>query len=257
LTFIAALNQLPIMGGALLAGLLGAIWGSFCAALILRWPQGRSLSGRSTCDDCGAVLRARDLLPIVSYLWLKGCCRDCGGGIDGLHRRVEIVATSIGFLSLFLMPGISGWAWAVMGWLLLPLIWLDARHFWLPDRLTMALALVGLPLGGLVSGADLTSRWVGAMLGGLALMLTAYLYRKWRGRDGMGGGDPKLIAAIGVWIGWQALPMLLLMASGAGLMWALSRAKKGDQPLSERPVPFGVFLGVGGYITAALWPLIA
>lgn len=254
---LAALDQLPILWGALLAGLLGAIFGSFVAALVLRWPQGRGLSGRSTCDHCGAVLRARDLLPILSHLWLKGRCSDCGGAINPFHRRVEWGAAAIGFFSLFVMPGLSGWAWAVMGWLLLPLMLLDARHFWLPDRLTMAVALIGLPLGSLVSGADLTSRWLGALIGGAALMLVAFAYRRLRGRDGMGGGDPKLMAALGMWTGWQALPLLLLIASGAGLLWALSRPKKGDQLLSATPVPFGMFLGVGGYIAAALWPLIA
>lgn len=257
LPLMTALNHVPIIWGALFAALLGLIWGSFSAALVMRWPQGRGLSGRSTCDHCGAVIRARDLLPLFSQLWLKGRCRDCSGVIDPLHRRIEYMAAGIGFFSLFIMPGVSGWAWAIMGWLLLPIMLLDARHFWLPDRLTMALALIGLPLGGLLSGVDLTSRWIAALVGGVALMLVRLAYRQWRGREGMGGGDPKLMAALGVWIGWQALPMLLLIASGAGLIWALSRPKKGDQPLSVRPVPFGVFLGVGGYITAALWPLIA
>lgn len=255
--FLFWLDQWPIAYGAMAAALLGAVFGSFIAALVLRWPRGEGLSGRSACDHCGQKISARYMVPILSYAYLKGRCAACGGAIDPFHRRVEIASAVMGGAALFLVPGLSGWAWAVMGWMILPLILLDMRHFWLPDRLTLPLAILGLLIGGWASGAQFDARWIGAFAGGIALMLIRYGYRRWRGVEGMGAGDPKLMAAIGAWIGWQALPLALLLASAAGIIWAITTQQKGDKPLMARPIPFGVFLGAGGWIAAGLWPLLS
>jgi leader peptidase (prepilin peptidase)/N-methyltransferase len=250
------LDQLPIAYGALLAGGLGAILGSFIATLALRWPKGEGLGGRSHCDACGRTLRAAELVPLLSRLWLRGKCRDCGAAIEPFHGRVEATAAGIGAAAVFVMPGLVGWIWALMGWMLLPLMLLDARHFWLPDRLVMPLAVMGLLMAGPLTGASLDQRFIGAVVGGLTLLAVMSAYRKLRGVDGMGGGDPKLMAALGAWLGWQALPLALLLASAAGIIWALLSHKKEDGALAERAIPFGVFLGAGGWLSAALWPLM-
>ncbi len=163
----------------------------------------------------------------------------------------------IGGMALVIMPGTVGWMWALFGWMLLPLALLDARHFWLPDRLSALLAIVGLLLAGPLLGAPLLDRWIGALAGGAALALIAWAYRRARGGDGMGGGDPKLVAAIGCWIGWQALPLTLLLASLGGIVWALVVQRKGDRPLGQRSVPFGVFACTAAFATVPLWPLIS
>ena len=137
----AFLNALPIGAGIALAALIGAIFGSFIATLVLRWPAGRSLAGRSRCDGCDAPLGARDLVPLLSALRLRGRCRRCGAPIDPFHGRVELASALIGALALAVIPGISGWLWALFGWLLLPLALLDARHMWLPDPLNALLAV--------------------------------------------------------------------------------------------------------------------
>lgn len=163
----------------------------------------------------------------------------------------------IGAGALAIMPGSAGWIWALFGWLMLPLVLLDARHYWLPDPLNLLLAMVGLLLAGPLLETTLLDRWVGALAGGFSLALLAWAYRRARGADGMGGGDPKLVAAIGAWLGWQALPLMLLLASLGGIVWALALQRKGDQPLAPRRVPFGVFMCVAAFAAVLLWPLIS
>ena len=247
------LDALPFGTGIALAGLIGLILGSFIATLVLRWPAGRSVLGRSQCDGCGRPLGALDLIPLLSALAARGRCRTCGAPIDRFHSRVEAGSALIGMIALALMPGITGWLWALFGWLLLPLALLDARHFWLPDRLGALLAVTGLLLAGPLFGAGLLDRWIGAVAGGMTLALLAWGYKRTRGAEGMGGGDPKLVAAIGCWTGWQALPLLLLLASAGGIGWALFAQRKGDRPLAERWVPFGVFLSIAAFAAAPIW----
>lgn len=243
--------------GVAFAAVIGLILGSFIATLVLRWPAGRSVLGRSRCDGCQRPLGAMDLVPLLSAFGLRGRCRRCDAPIDRFHTHVEVGAALIGGLALAFLPGTAGWLWALFGWLLLPLALLDARHFWLPDRLNAVLAVAGLLLAGPLLGASLLDRWIGAVGGGAALALIAWGYRRARGGDGMGGGDPKLVAAIGCWLGWQALPLVLLLASLGGVVWALIGQQKRDQPLAQRPVPFGVFACTAAFAAVPLWSLIA
>ncbi|PKP97495.1 MAG: prepilin peptidase [Alphaproteobacteria bacterium HGW-Alphaproteobacteria-13] len=252
----AFIDTLPVGAGVLLAALLGAVVGSFIATLVLRWPAGRSILGRSRCDGCAHALGPRDLVPLLSALAARGRCRHCSAPIDPFHARVEMGAALLGGAALALMPGTAGWLWALFGWLLLPLALLDARHLWLPDRLTLPLAVVGLLLAGPLMETRLLDRWIAAVTGGLALALLAWAWRR-RAREGMGGGDPKLVAAIGAWIGWQALPLMLLLASLSGIVWALAAQGKGDTPLSARRVPFGLFACGAAWAAVPLWPLLA
>jgi leader peptidase (prepilin peptidase)/N-methyltransferase len=253
----AAAGALPFGAGVGLGALLGLVLGSFIATLVLRWPDGRSLLGRSHCDGCGRPLGPLDLVPLASALVQRGRCRTCGAPIDPFHMQVELAAGLLGALALFIMPGLAGWLWALFGWLLLPLALLDARHMWLPDRLSAVLAVAGLLLAGPLLGTSLLDRWIGAFAGGVLLALIALAYRRGRGKEGMGGGDPKLVAAIGCWLGWQALPLMILLASTGGLLWALVSQGKGDRPLSMRAVPFGTFLAIAAWAAVPIWPLLA
>jgi leader peptidase (prepilin peptidase)/N-methyltransferase len=240
-------------GGAL----LGAIIGSFLGALVLRWPRGASVvRGRSCCDACGAQIAARDLIPILSFLLRRGRCRACGGAIERTHFWIELTAALIGGVAFALFPPIQAAAFVLLGWLLLPLAWIDARHHWLPDPLVGALALAGLLLGELVSGADLLDRLIGAVAGGLSLALIAEIYRRARGRDGLGGGDPKLFAALGCWLGWALLPPLLLVASALGLVWAGVEAARGRLLSATTRLPLGTLLALAVPIALAVWPLV-
>lgn len=254
---IAPFDAFPFGMGVALAALIGLVLGSFIATLVLRWPAGRSVMGRSQCDGCQRTLGATELVPLLSALWMRGRCRGCGARIDPFHAYVELASALIGGLALAILSGTAGWLWALFGWLLLPLALLDARHFWLPDRLSAVLAVVGLLLAGPLLGTPLLDRWIGALVGGLALALIAWAYRRTRGGDGMGGGDPKLVAAIGCWVGWQALPLMLVLASLGGIVWALVGQRKGDQPLGQRRIPFGMFACTAAFAVVPAWPLIA
>jgi leader peptidase (prepilin peptidase)/N-methyltransferase len=253
---VSFLDALPYGMGIALAALIGLILGSFIATLALRWPAGRSVLGRSQCDACGRALGGLDLVPLLSALASRGRCRTCGAPISPFHWRVELGSALVGVVALGFAPGVAGWLWALFGWLLLPLLLLDARHFWLPDRLSALLAVVGLLFAGPLFGASLLDRWIGAVAGGTTLALLAWTYRRTRGVEGMGGGDPKLVAAIGCWTGWQALPLLLLLASAGGIGWALLGQRKGDPPLAERRVPFGVFLCAAAFAAVPAWRLL-
>lgn len=237
---------------ALAGAVLGAIMGSFLATLILRWPAGRSIMrGRSACDNCGATLTTRDLVPLFSMLTLKGRCRHCGARIDPFHGRIEAACAFIGAFAIGLAPGLSGLAWALLGWLLLTLALLDWRHFWLPDALTLPLAFLGFTIGTWANDVRLTDRIMGAVLGYGALLLLSIGYKALRKREGLGLGDAKLLGALGAWFGWQTLPFILLIASVAGLMAMLLT---GRITSAAARVPLGSFLAVAalpGWMTAS------
>lgn len=243
---------------------LGAIAGSFIATLCLRWPEGRSvLAGRSHCDGCGRTLGAMDLVPLLSALSSRGRCRSCGAAIDPVHGRIELASLVAGAGPFVFLPPLSAAIWATMAWLLIPLVWLDRRYLWLPDRLVVLLAATGLAVGVLLgdatlggatlSGPTLGDRLIGGAAGWAVLAAIGWVFRRLRGVEGLGGGDPKLIGALGLWLGWQALPLLLLLASSMGLALALIDAR--HVPLKQQRIPLGSMLGLSGMFMA-LYPAL-
>ena len=214
--------------------------GSFLATLIIRWPLDEQVvAGRSRCDSCRQALPASSLIPLISYLAARGRCRGCGARIDPLHFQVELASALLAALALLLQPNLAGAALAALWLLLLAPALLDARHMWLPDPLTLVLAAGGLLFGGLIAGVALTDRLIGGAAGYLSLSLIALAYRRWRGREGLGGGDPKLLGAIGLWTGWAALPIIALLAALAGIGTALAT---GRSRLDR--MPFGTLLAL-------------
>jgi leader peptidase (prepilin peptidase)/N-methyltransferase len=211
----------PILGG-----MLGLVAGSFLATLVIRWPQGKSLAGRSRCDSCGTTLAVCDLVPLLSFAATRGHCRHCGAAIPPQHLQLELAAAAVGALALFAAPGLVGLAGALFGWLLLALLALDLDHFWLPDRLTLPLLALGLVLG---NGTP-TQRVVGALLGGGGFLLLALAYRRLRGREGLGLGDAKLMAALGAWLSPPMLGPLILLSALAGIGFAAVRAYRNGGP---------------------------
>lgn len=229
---------------------LGAIVGSFLATLLLRWPAGQSaLRGRSRCDGCGRTLRLAELVPIVSYLLLRGRCRSCGGAISDRHLAVEVAAGLVGAVALLAHPGSPGALTALFGWWLLLLAALDAEHHWLPDRLTLPLLGAGLLAGAVEFGPPPASRLIGAAAGFLSLWAIAAVYRRLRGREGLGGGDPKLLAALGAWLGWPQLPFVLLGAGLLGLAAVAARRLRGERVAATDRLPLGTLMAL------AAWPL--
>jgi leader peptidase (prepilin peptidase)/N-methyltransferase len=235
----------------LLLGVLGLVFGSFIATVAIRWPEGRSaLKGRSACDGCGKALAWRELVPVFSYLAQRGRCRACGAAISPFHIAVELLGGVIGVVAGIVAPGVEGVAGAVFGWLLLALAALDLRAFWLPNVLTGALAVAGLLTGLAGLAPDLGARLIGGVAGYASLALAAWGYRIARGRDGLGGGDPKLLGAIGLWLGWQVLPLVVLAACVGGLLAVLTMRLGGRALGMQDRMPLGVLLAMAAW---AVW----
>lgn len=232
---------------AAIYGVAGAIIGSFVAALVLRWLDDRSvLAGRSACDHCGKTLRAWELVPVVSFVLLRGRCARCRKAIDPVHWRIEAIAALIG-VSAGWVAGADGWTGALFGWTLLALGALDALAFWLPDRLTAWAAGAGVLTGLLGHAPSPGERIVGGLVGFVGLWAIAEGYRRWRGREGMGGGDPKLLGAIGLWLGWRMLPGVLLAACVIGLGFVAVRHLLGQRASGQDMVPLGLLLALAAY----------
>ena len=237
---------LAAAGGAL----LGLVAGSFLATVLIRWPQRRSvLAGRSRCDACEAPLAARDLVPVLSFLVLRGRCRRCGAAIDRRHIAVELAAALIGLVAALAHPLPLALVSAGFGWWLLLVAALDLEHQWLPDRLTLPLIPLGLLAAWAGFGPPLAERAAGAAIGWAALVLIAFLYRHVRGRDGMGGGDPKLFGALGAWAGAWNLPAILVGAGLLGLAAVLAMRLRGEEVGATSRLPLGTLMAL------AAWPV--
>src|SRR5438270_3264292 len=241
--------------------LIAPFIGSFLGLLIRRLPEGSTIvRGRSRCDACGATLRVRDLVPIVSWLIVGARCRYCNQPLGWFYPGVEVAALAIALASVLIDGGLAdgglidggqgAWLDCVLGWWLLALAWIDLRSWLLPDSLTLPLIIGGLAAAFLFNPDQLTERALGAALGYLSLMAIAALYRALRGREGLGGGDAKLLAASGAWLGAAALPQVILLAALSALAAAACVRLAGVQLGIHSALPFGPFLALA---TRVLW----
>lgn len=209
------------------------------------------LKGRSACPACGTRLGPADLVPLASWLALRGRCRHCRAPIDVSYPLTEIACLLVPALAFALLPPDRAWLAAALGWWLVALAAVDLRTRLLPDALSLPLLLLGVlvavlgPAAGLeppVTGADSLT---GAVAGFSVFALLGLLYRRLRGRDGLGLGDAKLLAAAGAWLGWQALPGTVLAAALLGLGQAVLAGAHRDP---AREVPFGPALALAFWI---------
>jgi leader peptidase (prepilin peptidase) / N-methyltransferase len=207
---------------------------------------------RSACPACGHRIAALENIPLVSYLALRGKCASCKAGIS---PRYPVVEALTGALSGYIAWR-YGFAWQTLAmlvfvWSMIALAFIDLDTFYLPDDITLPLVWAGLlaNMGGLF--VDLQSAVIGAVAGYLALWLVFWGYKIATGKDGMGYGDFKLLAAIGAWLGWKMLPVVILLSSLVGAMVGISLivfARRGRNV----PIPFGPYLVLGGLI-ALFW----
>jgi leader peptidase (prepilin peptidase)/N-methyltransferase len=237
--------QVELINGWIPPLVLAPFIGSFLGVLIERLPQGRAVAlARSACGSCGHRLGARDMLPLLSFFMLAGRCRYCRQRIPLLCLWVELAALGVAgsaVLAQLPTPGGSAlWVGCALGW-----AWIDALSFCLPDVLTLPLLGAGLAQTFWLDREDLTDHALAAALAYTALWLLNAAYRRWRGRDGLGLGDAKLLAAGGAWLGTAALPGALLVAALAGLGWAGLLALRGTRLSGQLKLPFGPFLAAG------------
>lgn len=256
---------------ALVAGFLGLMVGSFLNVVIHRLPkmmeiewqaQCAELRGevapdapryslwlpRSACPKCGHRITALENIPVLSWLGLRGRCSACQTAISGRYPMVELLTA--------VLSAAAAWKWGVsvqtlgallLIWTLVALAFIDLDTTLLPDSLTLPLLWLGLlfNLGGVF--ASLSDAVVGAMAGYGVLWAVFWLFKLATGKDGMGYGDFKLLAVMGAWLGWQMLPVTLLLSSvvGAAVGVAMIVFIKHDRRV---PIPFGPYLAGGGLV---------
>jgi len=239
-----AIHRLPRM--------MEAEWHAQCAELrgeaLPDAPRYNLWLPRSACPQCGHRITALENIPLLSWLWLRGRCSARRAPIGARYPLVELLTA--------LLSAAVAWKWAasvqtagalLMVWMLIALAFIGLDTTLLPDSLTLPLLWLGLlfNLGGHFS--SLPDAVVGAMAGYLVLWLVYWLFKLATGKDGMGYGDFKLLAAIGAWLGWQMLPVTLLLSSvvGAAVGIAMIVLVKHDRRV---PIPFGPYLAGGGLV---------
>jgi leader peptidase (prepilin peptidase)/N-methyltransferase len=254
---------------------LGLLVGSFLNVVIYRLPvmmqkewelQAAEVTGqdmeqsdtfnlstpRSRCPHCGHAITALENIPVISYLFLGGKCRECKTGISVRYPLIEsltaalsaIVAWQFGFSAACLGA-------LLLTWSLIALTFIDLDHQLLPDKITLPLVWLGLFFNLFSTFTDLSSSVIGAIAGYLALWSVYHLFRLVTGKEGMGYGDFKLLAALGAWMGWQLLPMIVLLSSLVGAVVGISLILLKNHQ-RDIPIPFGPYLAAAGWI-AFLW----
>lgn len=240
--------------GLAAAGLLA---GSFLGLVSLRLPRGEGfVAGRSRCGGCRQSLGPWRLIPLLSYAVSRGRCAACGAAIPIRYPLMEFACAAIGVCAALTQPTVAAaLLTALLGWQLLLVAVVDAEHFWLPDQLTLPLLGTGLAAAAALDQLSVVESVIGAAVGFGGLWLIGRAYRRVRGRDGLGGGDPFLLAAGGAWTGWIGLPSILLWAAVAGLSVVAARLLTGGRVSGADRLPFGVFLASGVWLTWLLGPL--
>ncbi len=257
------------------AAVIGLLVGSFLNVVIHRVPimmerewanQAAELRGepaphtdrfdllvpRSRCPSCGHPIGPAQNIPVVSWLVQRGKCRACGAGIAARYPVVEILTAALCALAIAVHgPTIAGLGAAVFSCVMVALAFIDFDTQLLPDSMTLPLLWLGLLLNLWGVFAPLQDAVVGAMAGYLVLWSVYWLFRLVTGKEGMGFGDFKLLAAIGAWFGWTALPAVILLASVVGALVGIGLmvfARHGR----ETPIPFGPYLAGAGLLALYL-----
>lgn len=206
----------------------------------------------STCPHCGHAIKPWENIPVFSYLMLRGKCSNCSNAISVRYPLVEI-ATALLSLVIIAYFGASYLSLALLffTWILISLTMIDADTQLLPDSMTLPLLWLGLIVNYYEMIVPLGSALWGAIWGYLALWLVYWGFKLLTGKEGMGYGDFKLLAALGAWLGWQMLPVIILMSSVVGAVIGISMIAIQGKDKSI-PIPFGPYLAIAGWI-ALIW----
>ena len=264
------------LGGlAAIAGLLGLCVGSFLNVVIHRLPKimeqewlaqcaelrGESVSTaaslslakpRSRCPACGHQITSMENIPVLSYLLLRGKCAGCGTTISPRYPIIEVLTAVLSaYAAWHFGPTLQTVGALILIWCLIALAAIDFDTQLLPDAITLPLLWLGLVFNLMDTYVDIPAAVVGAMAGYLALWTVFWLFKLATGKEGMGYGDFKLLAALGAWLGWQMLPTIILLSSVVGAVVGIALivvARRGRNV----PIPFGPYLAAAGGI-ALFW----
>ncbi len=227
-------------------------WRSECAELTgaAAPPAGRYnlVVPRSSCPKCGHRISALDNIPVASYIALGGKCPACKAPISMRYPVVEALAGVLsGYAAWRFGPTAAALCAVLFVWAMIALAFIDLDTFYLPDSITLPLLWLGLLLNLGGAFTDVRSAVIGAAAGYLALWAVFWAYKLATGKEGMGYGDFKLLAAIGAWLGWKMLPLVILLSSfvgaaiGIGLIVFARHSR-------DKPIPFGPYLAIAGLV---------
>ena len=229
--------------------LFGLALGSFLNVCIHRIPLKISIiNPPSRCPQCGENIRFYDNIPLLSYILLSGKCRNCGQPVSIRYPLVELI-TGLLSVSLFIRYGISGGYFLFLAFSasLVVISFIDLQHQIIPDVISLPGILFGLAMSFIPGYITWNDSLIGIIGGGGALYLVAVVFEKITGKEGMGGGDIKLLAMIGAWMGWQAIPFIVLFSSFIGSIIGGGSLLISRQGLRTK-IPFGPFLALGALI---------
>ena len=249
------MTELPTWYLALTGGVIGAVLGSFLNVCIYRWPQDLSVvRPRSRCGSCGTPIAARDNVPVLSWLWLRGRCRHCGAGVSIQYPLIELATALIwGLSAVYLGASLEALRVATFLTLMLGTAMTDAREMLIPDQFSLGGAGLGLLLAAPPAGFPLGRAFAGALLGYGLLWAVKLAAEKALGKPALGVGDIHMMACIGAFTGPAGVVLTLMLGSVLGLllgvpvMWL-----RGRLAALETYLPLGVFLALGGAVTL-LW----
>lgn len=242
------LSQPPLVW--IYAALLGLIVGSYLNVLVHRLPSGRStIWPRSRCPFCGGAIKARDNIPLLSFLLLKGRCRYCQAPISWRYPFIEGF-TAAAFVACVYRFGLTAETLIAILFvsLMVLLAAIDLEHFLLPDSVTLSGLLIGLALRAWHPYTSFLDALVGAVIGAGLLILLINFWFWLRNEEGMGLGDVNMLALIGAFLGWQGVLTTLFVAALTGALTGIVLLIAGRVGLRSR-LPFGVFLAVGGLVS--------
>lgn len=203
---------------------------------------------RSQCPHCGHMITAIENIPVISYLFLRGKCSSCKTGISAQYPLIEIFTAAVSVFIAWKF-GVTWQALAALffTWTLITLSLIDAKTMLLPDNMTIPLMWLGIAVNYHHIFVDLQSSVLGAMIGYLSLWSLFHVFRLITGKEGMGYGDFKILAAIGAWGGWQILPFTIFAASFVGAIVGIALIVIQNKKESQ-PIPFGPWLALAGFI---------
>jgi leader peptidase (prepilin peptidase) / N-methyltransferase len=239
----------PYLVFSLFALVTGLVVGSFLNVCICRMPKGESVViPPSHCPQCDYRIRWYDNIPIVSYLLLRGRCRGCGMHISPQYPLVELL-NGLLTLALFLRfgPTLAFLVLFLFCSALVVITFIDLEHQIIPDEISLTGIVVGFAFSFFLQGHSWLNSLLGILLGGGSLLLVAYGYQWLTGKEGMGGGDIKLLAMMGAFLGWKAIPFIIFTGSlvGAVVGVTIMLVQKKDSNLA---IPFGPYLAFGAVL---------
>ena len=228
-------------------GILGSLLGSFLNVCVYRLPRGQSvIHPRSRCPSCQAPIAWYDNVPVVSWLLLLGRCRRCRTRISVRYPAVELAIAAVWAGSIaWLGPSVEALGAALFVTLLVGILLTDAEHMIIPDEFSLGGLGAGFALALVPGGLSPLQAAIGAALGFGLLWAAGAVGKWWAGRDAMGGGDLKMMAMVGSFLGWRGVLLTIFLGSLVGSLVFLPAMLRRER---HREVPFGVFLAMGGVI---------